>query len=62
MAGEHGKDAATVLLFEDCDDTRQMMRMLLEAKGCRVVEAADGRAAVEAATEHCSDLDLVLMD
>ena len=62
MAGEWAKGAATVLLVEDYDDTRKLMRLILEMKGCRVVEAADGRAAVEAAAEHCSDLDLVLMD
>ena len=56
------KDAATVLLVEDYADTREMMRMLLQMKGCRVVEAADGQAAVELAAEHCADLDLVLMD
>lgn len=62
MARERGKDAATVLLVEDYDDTRVMMRMLLQAKGCGVVEAADGQAAVELAEKHCSDLDLILMD
>ena len=61
MAGERAK-GATVLLVEDYDDTREMMRMLLVMKGCRVVEAADGQAAVALAAEHCSDLDLVLMD
>ena len=56
------KGGATVLLVEDYDDSRLMMAMLLEMKGCRVVEAADGQAAVEAAVKHCADLDLVLMD
>ena len=62
MGGGRAKGGARVLLVEDYDDTRRLMRMLLEMKGCRVVEAADGRAAVEAAVEHCSDLGLVLMD
>jgi CheY-like chemotaxis protein len=62
MSGARPKDAARVLLVEDYDDTREMMRMLLQMKGCRVVEAADGQAAIEAAEEHCADLDLVLMD
>jgi CheY-like chemotaxis protein len=61
MAGERAK-SATVLLVEDYADTRDLMRMLLVMRGCRVVEAADGRAAVALAQEHCSDLDLVLMD
>jgi CheY-like chemotaxis protein len=61
MAGERAK-VATVLLVEDYGDTREMMRMILEMRGCRVVEAADGQAAVELAAAHCSDLGLVLMD
>jgi CheY-like chemotaxis protein len=50
----------TILVAEDFDDTRVMMRMLLEMRGHRVVEASDGRQAVEVASrEHP---DLVLMD
>ena len=62
MAEIRAKGAATVLLVEDYDDTREMMRTMLQFKGCRVVEAADGQAAVALAAEHCSDLDLILMD
>jgi CheY-like chemotaxis protein len=47
---------------EDYDDTREMMGMLLRMRGCEVVEAADGQAAVELADAHCADLNLVLMD
>ena len=62
MAQARTKDAATVLLVEDYADTREMMRLLLQLKGCRVVEAADGQTAVEVAAEHCATLDLILMD
>jgi two-component system, cell cycle response regulator DivK len=49
-----------ILVAEDFDDTRVMMRMLLEMRGHHVFEAADGREAVEVASrEHP---DLVLMD
>ncbi len=49
-----------ILVAEDFDDIRAMIRMMLEVKGHRVLEAADGREAVEAASrEHP---DLVLMD
>ena len=43
----------TVLVVEDFDDTRAFIRMLLEMKGCRVLEAVNGREAVEAAAAHC---------
>jgi two-component system, cell cycle response regulator DivK len=40
---------ATVLLVEDTEDNRQMMRRLLEMSGYRVVEAINGKEAVEIA-------------
>ena len=51
---------ATILLAEDHLDSREAMRALLEAHGYRVVEAANGREAVERALEERPDL--VLMD
>ncbi len=50
----------SILLVEDFEDSRYMMRMLLEMSGYKVLEAADGRAAVELAGEERPDL--VLMD
>lgn len=50
----------TVLVVEDYDDSRFMMARLLEMSGYRVLEAADGRAAVEVAERECPDV--VLMD
>ena len=58
----HGDDngAKTVLLVEDFADSRFMMRLLLEMDGYRVVEATNGREAVEFAKRECPDL--ILMD
>jgi two-component system, cell cycle response regulator DivK len=52
--------APTVLLVEDSDDTRLLLRSFLESKGYSVIEAADGREGVEAARRHHPDL--VVMD
>jgi CheY-like chemotaxis protein len=52
----------TVLVAEDFDDTRAFIRMLLEMKGCRVLEAVNGREAVEAAAGRGLEIDLILMD
>lgn len=41
--------APTILLVEDTEDNRQMMRRLLEMSGYKVVEALNGREAIEAA-------------
>ena len=49
-----------VLVVEDFEDNRFMMRRLLEMSGYRVVEAVNGKQAVEAAaSEHP---DIILMD
>ena len=53
-------DAATVLLVEDTEDNRQMMRRLLEMSGFQVVEAINGKEAVEAALEVRPQI--ILMD
>ena len=50
----------TILVVEDHDDTREMLCMLLEGWGCRVVEACNGLEAVEAALRERPQL--ILMD
>ena len=50
----------TILVVEDHDDTREMLHMLLEMWGCRVVEACNGLEAVEAASRERPEL--ILMD
>jgi two-component system, cell cycle response regulator DivK len=56
----HERDVATVLLVEDTEDNRQMMRRLLEMSGFRVVEATNGREAVEVASQV--QPQIILMD
>lgn len=53
-------EAQTVLLVEDTEDNRQMMRKLLELSGYRVVEAINGEEAVRAATDVRPSI--ILMD
>ena len=50
----------TVLVVEDFEDNRFMMRRLLEMSGYRVVEAVNGTQAVEVAVTERPDL--ILMD
>lgn len=50
----------TILVVEDYDDTREMIAQILRGKGFRVVEAADGLKAVNAAKQE--QPDLILMD
>ncbi|MGH9945469.1 MAG: response regulator [Pyrinomonadaceae bacterium] len=51
---------ATVLVVEDYDDTRLLLRMMLEMRGYQVVEAENGRQAVEVAAKE--NPQLILMD
>ena len=60
MAGAEAAGRPVVMLVEDYRDTREMMRHMLELKGCRVVEASNGQEAIELSQRD--ELDLVLMD
>ena len=54
------ESASTILLVEDFDDTRLMMKMWLVKRGYRVIEAETGEEAIAIArNEHP---DLILMD
>lgn len=57
---ERDAQIATILVAEDHLDSRDALRALLEAFGYRVLEAVNGRQAVEIALLHCPDL--ILMD
>ncbi len=50
----------TIMVVEDFEDNRFMMRRLLEMSGYRVVEAENGQQAVELARRELPDL--ILMD
>jgi two-component system cell cycle response regulator DivK len=50
----------TILVVEDTEDSRQMMKFLLEMFGYIVIEAENGQQAVKSAAEHHPDL--ILMD
>lgn len=50
----------TILVVEDYDDARQLLKVMLQMLGYRVVEATDGREAVEFVQKERPDL--ILMD
>src|SRR5688572_7878207 len=50
----------TVMIVEDYDDVRTMMKILINWYGYEVIEAADGYEAIEKSTQHRPDL--ILMD
>ena len=66
MSGKSGTrmkkqaEPLTVLLVEDTEDNRFMMRRLLEMTGYRVIEAMNGEEAVKLARSEAPNL--ILMD
>ena len=50
----------TILVVEDTPDTRELMRLMLELEGYRVLEAENGSIAVEIALRERPDA--ILMD
>jgi two-component system cell cycle sensor histidine kinase/response regulator CckA len=52
----------TVLLVEDEESVRQLVRETLISKGYRVIEAEHGEAGLAAAAKHQGKIDLVITD
>jgi CheY-like chemotaxis protein len=51
-----------VLVVEDEDAVRRIVRVALESTGYRVIEARGGAEALEAARAHAGGIDLVVTD
>jgi two-component system, cell cycle sensor histidine kinase and response regulator CckA len=56
----HGSES--ILLVEDAEPLRKLAQSFLEAGGFRVVPAASGEEALEAAARHPANFDLLLTD
>jgi len=52
----------TILLAEDEDGVRHLIKYVLTARGYRVYEAADARCALELFEQHSESIDLLLTD
>jgi CheY-like chemotaxis protein len=50
----------TIMVVDDSEDIRELLRTTLNLSGYKVVEAANGEEAVELALRECPDL--ILMD
>lgn len=58
----HTSGGETILLVEDADAVRQVVRRALSRMGYRVLEASNGPQAIGVALEHAAEIDLVLTD
>ncbi len=55
----HVINRPTVMVADNCKDTRDLLKYWLEMKGCHVVEAVNGEDAVELTRGKCPDLILM---
>ncbi len=60
MTKDSARGARTILLVEDFDDTRLMMKLWLAKEGYHVLEAENGEEAIRLAQEELPDL--IIMD
>jgi len=56
------KNHDTVLIVEDEESLRELLRMVLEGNGIKVLQAADGVEAVEVFIAHQDEIGVVLSD
>jgi two-component system cell cycle sensor histidine kinase/response regulator CckA len=52
----------TILVVEDDDQVRTMVRLVLTQQGYHVLEAADGQQALRRAADHADHIDLLVTD
>src|SRR5262249_3949798 len=52
----------TVLLVEDEESVRELVRVTLAARGYRVLEAENGEAGLRIAKEHGDSIDILITD
>src|ERR1044071_558548 len=57
---QNQKDQHTILVVDDFDDTRLLLRTWLRKKGYRVIEAENGNEAIEMTRDAVPDL--IIMD
>mgnify|MGYP001576690712 CR=1 FL=1 len=52
----------TIILAEDEEEVRKLMKLALEDAGYKVIEAVDGKEAIEKFRENKDSIDLLLLD
>jgi signal transduction histidine kinase len=62
LASQTLRGCGTVLLVEDEESVRSLVRTILQSHGYEVIEARHGREGLELAEQHRSEIDLVLSD
>jgi two-component system, cell cycle sensor histidine kinase and response regulator CckA len=61
-ADERVKNAWTIVLVDDEDDVRSVMRSVLRQKGYTVLDAASGADAIRSLADHTGPVDMLVTD
>ena len=56
------KDKHLILIADDEEDIRNLLRILLKKEGYRVLEAPDGHGALEIARDFAEEISLIILD
>ncbi len=56
------RSAVTILIVDDEEIVRGVLRDMCESAGCAVLTAKDGKEGVEAFREHAHEISLVMLD
>lgn len=59
---ENNRECLIIIVVDDCEDIRLMLRFTLEMRGYCVLEAENGQVAVELVKQQCPDLILMDLD
>jgi two-component system cell cycle sensor histidine kinase/response regulator CckA len=62
IAQRHEPGTETILLVEDEQSVRELVREYLSARGYQVLDAADGQQALEIAAAHTGKIQLLITD
>jgi two-component system, cell cycle sensor histidine kinase and response regulator CckA len=62
LSAGHAGGAETILLVEDENAVRALLRRILRSKGYRIIEAKNGDEAIAACLSHKERIDLILSD
>jgi hypothetical protein len=57
-----GRRVETILVVDDEDGVRSLVRDILEPRGCTILDTGDPRQALRIAREHPTPIDLFLID